>query len=190
MERLNVFLGGPIAAPASLTEGISFPFVAQQPLPRISVPAALGLCLLNWLIPGLGFALCKDWRRACVLFVLINICFAIGVLLGGTILPPLSWKPFTPDFNVVAVLTYLSQSFHGAGWLVLQALHGAAAETPDAYFNLRRMAASTYGDLGSFHLVVAGGLNYFATVRLYDLLAGSPELTQEHTPPTSEKAAA
>ncbi|MCC6546649.1 hypothetical protein IT570_05725 [Candidatus Sumerlaeota bacterium] len=150
---------------------------------------ALGLCVLNWLIPGLGFALCKDFRRAGVLFVLINLCFAVGVFFGGTVLLPLSWKPFTADFNVVAILTYLSQAFHGSGWLALQALHAAAESTPDAYFNLRHMAAKTFGDLGSFHLVVAGGLNYFATVRLYDLLAGSPEMTQEHGSTPVESAA-
>jgi hypothetical protein len=153
--------------------------VPHSPLPRTSVATALAVCLANWLVPGLGYVLCRDVTRGVILFITINACFAIGLYFGGYILIPPSWTPTNPNFNLVTVLTYLVQAFHGGGWLALQALHHVSAGDTEALFNLKRMAASTYSDLGAFHLVVAGGLNYFASVRLYDLLAGSPELTQE-----------
>lgn len=144
----------------------------------------MALCLANWLVPGLGFVLTKDVARGVILFVVINACFAIGLFLGGYILPPLSWTPFSPNFNLVAILTYLAQFFHGGGWLALQYLQNLAAGDPEANFNMQRLGAMTYSDLGAFHLVVAGSLNYFSTVRLYDLLAGNPELSQSHPAPT------
>ena len=143
---------------------------------------ALALCAANWLIPGLGYILSRDMARGATLFILINLCFAIGILMGGYILAPVSWAPFTPNFNLVGILTYLSQAFHGGGWLGLQGLQRAAASDTSAYFNLTALGSKPYADLGAFHLVVAGGLNYFATVRLWDLLAGNPQLSQAPAP--------
>lgn len=102
---------------------------------------------------------------------------SVGIAMGGYILPPV-WNFRNPDFNPVALLTYLVQMFHGSMWLGLQGLQHAAEGTPSAFFNMQRLAATnSYSDIGSFHLVVAGGLNYHSTVRLYDLLTGSPELS-------------
>ncbi|CAN5248563.1 hypothetical protein BH09SUM1_BH09SUM1_10700 [soil metagenome] len=92
-------------------------------------------------------------------------------------MPAFRWSD--PEFNIVAILTYVTQSFFGSGWLFMLATHHAAAATPGAFFNLNRLAgANPWSDIGVLHFVVAGGLNYVATVRLYDLLAGSPELTE------------
>lgn len=89
---------------------------------------------------------------------------------------PGSWKPFTPNFNLVTGLTYIAQSFYGGGWLCMEYLQGLG-EDGGGPFNIINLATKTYADLGVFHLVVAGGLNYFCTVRLYDFLAGIPEET-------------
>ncbi len=145
---------------------------------------AIALCILNWLIPGAGFAACRDYARGAALFVLINTIFAIGVLLGGYVLAPDSLVPMTRGFNLVGALTYLAEAFHGGGWVLIRFLQNVSADNPDAFFQMKNQAIKTYSDLGVFHLVVAGGLNYFATVRLYDLLAGNPELTEgEAAPP-------
>lgn len=144
-------------------------------LPRKSVPAALGLCLVNWLVPGLGFFLVGDRLRGTVLFLIITFCFVVGALMGGYVLAPGSWHPRSPEFNLVTVLTYLAQSFNGGGWLLVQWLQGAAEGNPEAAFNLVRLGTRTYSDLGVLHYIVAGSLNYLATVRLYDLLAGTVE---------------
>ena len=134
--------------------------------------------MVNWLIPGAGFLLVRDYQRGVTLFLAINGCFAIGLLMGGYVLAPASFDPRAEGFNLVGLLTYLAQAFHGGGWLLLQGAQSAAADNPEAFFNLHRLAARTYSDLGAFHLVVAGCLNYFATMRLYDLVAGTPELTE------------
>lgn len=153
----------------------------SPPLPRTSIPAALGLCLLNWLVPGAGYIAVRDVPRGATLLVLTNAMLMIGIAGGGYVLAP-AWSPKNPEFNVVAILTYLVESFHGGGWLALQALQKATAASPEAFFNLHRQSIRPFSDLGVFYLVVAGGLNYFATVRLYDLLAGAPELTESiHT---------
>jgi hypothetical protein len=155
--------------------------------PQRSASSALGLALANWLIPGAGFWIVGDRPRAITLFVVINACFAIGVLLGGHILAPV-WAPRDPEFNLVAILTYSAQAFHGAGWIGLQLLQRSAAAYPESFFNMRRLAGLTFADLGVFHLVVAGSLNYFATTRLYDLLRGmarlQPGVAPEPTEPT------
>lgn len=137
------------------------------------------LCLLNWLIPGAGYLAVRDVSRGITLFLVINFCFAMGVLLGGYILVPATWSPRAAGFNLVGTLTYICQVFDGGGWLLVRILQNVSAGDADAFFNIKGQAVKTYSDLGAFHLVVAGGLNYFATVRLYDLLAGNPELSAE-----------
>lgn len=163
--------------PVHPTGAVTF-FVSESQLPRLSFPIAISLCFLNWLIPGAGYIACKDYKRGIALFLITVGCFAIGLFLGGYVLRP-EWSWRSPEFNFVAILTYIAQAFFGAGWLGLQLLHTVSEQDPDAFFNLHRLAGGqAYSDLGVFHLVVAGGLNYFATVRLYDLVAGSPELTE------------
>lgn len=142
---------------------------------------------MNWLVPGLGYYLCGDRRRSLALFFIINGCFAMGLFYGGFILTPV-WSFRDPEFNIVSLLTYIAQGFHGGGWLLTQALHLQASESASALFNLHRMSAKAYSDLGVFHMVVAGGLNYFATVRLFDLLAGNPDLTGSVPEDSDEKS--
>lgn len=146
-------------------------------LPPRSTASALWICATNWLIPGLGFVLAGDKKRGAALFVLITAVSIAGIAMGGYIMVPV-WSIRNPDFNPVALLTYLVQAFHGCVWLSLQYLHEASGANPGAFFNLQRLAATySYSDLGCLHLVVAGGLNYHSTVRLYDILTGSPELS-------------
>ncbi|MCC5877313.1 MAG: hypothetical protein JJU11_13910 [Candidatus Sumerlaeia bacterium] len=150
-------------------------------IPRLSMIPAMGLCLANWIVPGLGYLLVRDFARGLALLVLINGCFAMGLFYSGYVLVPVfSYRD--PEFNIVSLLTYISQAFHGGGWALLQGLHSLSGENGEGLFNLHRMASRPYSDLGVFHLVVAGGLNYFATVRLYDLLAGNPELSGSSAP--------
>ncbi len=120
----------------------------------------------------------KDYARGITLFFVINACLAIGILMGGYVLEPISWKPFTPEFNLVGILTYVVQGFSGGGFIFLNFFQARAAEDPESYFNIIRLGSQTLSDLGVFHLIVAGALNYFSTVRLYDLLAGCPELSE------------
>lgn len=135
-----------------------------------SLPVALGYSLLNWLVPGLGFFLVKDRFRGVLLFVLINGIFALGLFFDGYVYVP-SLK-LGPEFNVVAILTFFVQASHGFGTGILLFLDGKDWGIAKL---LVRAPGAPYSDLGSFHLLVAGGLNYFASVRLYDLLRGYEE---------------
>lgn len=155
-------------------------------IPRLPPQNALLICAANWLVPGLGFILVGDRARGVTLFVLLTACFVIGVLLGGYILQP-TFSMRSPEFNLVAILTYLTQACFAGGWLALQGLHAAASGNPEGFFNLQRLAASNaYSDIGSFHLIVAGGMNYLSTIRLYDLLTGQSELSAPDYRPETE----
>lgn len=124
---------------------------------------AVVLSLLNWLVPGTGYVLAGDVLRGAILFVLLNGCFALGLWWNGFILVPPAWKD--PSFNIVSFLTFVVQMFHGGGTL-LEIWCSRTGNLP----MLVRDPGATYSDLGALHLLVAGGLNYFASVRLFDLL--------------------
>jgi len=142
-----------------------------MPLKQRPVAESLGLCAVNLAIPGGGYVLGGDWRRGIALFVLLNGCFALGLAFNGTITLP-AFSPRDPAFNVVAMLTFVVQAFHAGGVALLLALAGS--EGPLARL-LVRDPGTAFADLGAFHLLVAGGLNYFATVKLFDLLTGKEQ---------------
>lgn len=160
-------------------------------MPRTSKPAALGLCVVNWFLPGLGFIAVGDRSRGLALFVGINGCFLAGLMLGGYVLPP-EWSTASPNFSIVACLTYIMQFFHGAGWAAANLCWGLVQEgSQNSIVNfLAGRPGATNSDLGAFHLLVAGGLNYFATMRLYDLLAGDPSLGDENPQKTGSQPVA
>lgn len=129
---------------------------------------ALALCALNWLVPGAGYLATGQIRRGWALFGLINLVFLLGLIFNGYIFVP-SMNVASPLDNIVAVLTFIVQVCHAGGTLLVlgaEKVGGLPATL------LVRPAGAPYSDLGSFHFLVAGALNYFATTRLYDLLAG------------------
>lgn len=137
--------------------------------PTCSALMAFGLCVVNWLIPGAGFLAAGDWRRGLPLLCLINSVFLAGLAFSGYVLVP-AFSPADPTFNIFAVLTFLVQLFHGAGCLGHLGLSHILS--PGGAAALLGRPGAAYADLGSFHLAVAGGLNYFACVRLWDFLRG------------------
>jgi len=141
----------------------------MTPYPRKSKPVALCLALANWIIPGLGYFLVKDNRKAIGLFLIINGIFLLGLFAYDAYIYIPSFVPRTPEFNIVAILTLLAQLCHGVGTVGLILLEKASG----GEFNLLvRDPGQTYSDIGSFHLLVAGVLNYFACMKLYDDLTG------------------
>ncbi len=149
--------------------------MTQISIQRRPASQALLFCFLNWIIPGLGYYLSGDRNRGIQLFILITGCFLIGVLWGGFILSPAWVGPRHPEFNLVLMLSYIVQVFNGIGWGILSFLHSISDD--EALFGIISMSSRSYSDLGQFHLIVSGALNYFATVRLYDLLAGNQEIS-------------
>lgn len=144
---------------------------ASVPPAITPLPTALALCTVNWLVPGAGYLLRGEVRRGALLFLLLNTCFLIGLAHGGYYFVP-AWNPRSPNFNIVACLTYAVQFFHGGGWMLSWLLEGAAADGNRLAGFLVGSPGATHSDLGVFHVLVAGGLNYFATVRLYEVCRG------------------
>lgn len=147
------------------------PLIDSAPKRLKPIPS-LGLCALNWVIPGLGFLLAGDMVRGVSLLVLINGVFAAGLLFGGYIyVPPMMMGQ--EGFNIVALLTFLVQVCHGGGTgLIL-----LAQQVGEPLENLLvRNAGAPFSDLGALHFTVAAALNYFATTRLWDYLTGRVEL--------------
>lgn len=134
----------------------------------------LGVCVLNWVLPGAGYLAAGDWRRGLALGALINSVFLAGMAFSGYVLVP-AFSPSDPTFNIFAVLTFIVQLFHGAGCLGYLAL--SQALPPATAAAILGHPGAAYADLGAFHMAVAGGLNYFACVRLWDFLRG--EATDE-----------
>lgn len=152
------------------------------PAPQASpYPGITGwlLLLLNWLVPGAGFWLCRRRGRAVVQFLLVMVTFALGLSLHSGVAWP-SWSPSAPDFNLInnftlviqfgaglpalasllaqpSTLTWLAQHFGGIG-LAQHATWTWLAGTPQ----------HAYYELGGYFMIVAGAINYFAVCNLYD----------------------
>jgi hypothetical protein len=139
--------------------------------PRQPAGKALGLCLVNWLVPGAGYLAAGDRVRGLSFLFLLNGCFILGLVLDGIILTPS--LPNSPSFNIVAALTFLVQVFHGGG--TLGVVLAQRFEEAGVLGLLARSGTGAYADLGAFHLLVAGGLNYLACVQLWDFLTGSED---------------
>ena len=142
----------------------------SSPPRRLSSSASLGVCAINWLLPGAGYLMTGDKVRGISLIIIINSIFLIGLALNGYLYVP-PFRPGTEGFNMVALLTFIVQLCHGGGCLLLL-LAGQAGGVLDF---LVRNAGASYSDLGAFHLTVAAALNYFATVRLWEFTTGKVE---------------
>lgn len=150
--------------------------VERQPM-----PVAIAYCVLNWIVPGAGYLAARDMKRGIALAILLNGIFLLGLAYDGYLyVPPLA--PADPAFNIVSLLTFIVQCCHAGGVLIL--LGAEKAFGPDSV--LVRNPGGPFSDLGSFHFLVAGALNYFATTRLYDLLAGDP-CREERKEPVDSK---
>ena len=44
---------------------------------------AIGAALLGWLIPGAGYALLRDYKRAVVIFIALVGMFTVGIYVGS-----------------------------------------------------------------------------------------------------------
>ena len=64
-------------------------FKDSQPLVLVSVGLA------SWLIPGAGYLMLKESRRAVIVFVTITLTFLIGLYVGSIgVIDPLGAKPW------------------------------------------------------------------------------------------------
>jgi hypothetical protein len=123
--------------------------------------------ILSWLIPGYGFYHFGMRRRATFFFVVLQTTFFIGALLQASVLfPEFRWDH--DGFNIVSILTFVTQMFNG--------LLGLISLLPDTlgpkFALLPYNEACPWADLGSFFLLVSGGMNYFVLTSTYDHFLG------------------
>ena len=84
--------------------------------PREKYIASLGLVsLAGWIIPGGGYLLLKEKKRAAIIFVTIALTFCVGLYLGsvGVVDPVASWPWYIAQvMNSPAVFI---MAYHTAG---------------------------------------------------------------------------
>jgi hypothetical protein len=112
------------------------------------------LCLISFVVPGLGHAFLRKWDRAAVFFGSITFMFVIGLYLQGEL--------FGPDFqNIFSILKFIADAGIGLFyWIAWVARLGHA--DPNAY---------TY-DYANKFLYVAGLLNMLVAVDVFDIAMG------------------
>jgi hypothetical protein len=137
--------------------------------------------LLSWLIPGYGFYRHGLRTRGLILFVLIEATFLTGVLFQGAVLIP-TFNYRVEGFNLVAILTFVTQMFNG----LAACLSAVGDLTGGAVRLLPGNELSQWSDLGSFYLLVSGGLNYFALTGTYDHFYGAKSGTVAPAPPGAD----
>lgn len=131
---------------------------ASASRPRVGWDAVV----LNWALPGVGFILAGRKARGLTQMAVVLVTFAFGLLLRGGVIWP-SWAQ-DASFNLVNIITFIIQMGAGLPAIVSMIAHLAGFDP------LGGVPSATYFELGSFYMVVAGALNYFATCNLYDRL--------------------
>jgi hypothetical protein len=124
-------------------------------------PASGWLVLFNYLLPGAGFCAAGRWRRGLMQAAMVATTAAFGWLLHGGVIWP-SWSREALDFNLINNLTFLVQM--GGGLPSMLSLAASQFHWPV----LGGIPEDPYYELGGYYLVVAGAINYFATMNFYD----------------------
>ncbi len=114
-------------------------------------------------------------RRALVLGVLLNGLFVAGILLKGSVIFP-EFNPASQTFNVISVLTFFV-SFGNAAPSAACLVSRYVGDESSATF-----------ELATFHLLLAGALNYFACCALYDRFRPKPDEAGKDTRKRPQKA--
>ena len=127
---------------------------------RLPPEIAITLVVASWLIPGLGFWVMKRRARAAVQFLMVVVTFALGIALRGGVV----WPVGTGEFNLINYFTFVVQL--GAGLLSLASLGANLAGVQW----LGGQLWHPYFELGTYYLIVAGAINYFAVCNFYDRL--------------------
>jgi len=132
------------------------------------------LILIGWFIPGAGFALAGRRARGTVQCLLVFATFALGLAFHSGVAWP-SWSWTAPDFNLINNLTFIIQM--GAGLPALASLAAQPVVLGALDFHhagalawLTGVPQHAYYELGSYYMIVAGAINYFAVCNVYDRL--------------------
>lgn len=154
--------------------------------PKKAGPIAWAGLGLSWLVPGGGFLLCGRWRRGLIHLGVIAGTFMLGVLMHGGVIKPV-WDYKNEDFNLINNITFIVQLWCGLPALLSYAASNAGA-LKGTFFEAVQINA--YHELGSFFMIVAGGLNYFAISNFHDrILKVHARFTAQEDPGAGEQGA-
>lgn len=151
-----------------------------SPRPRVG----LGIALLNWFLPGAGFIIVGRRARGLTQLAIVLVTFAIGLILRGGVV----WPSWTLDsgFNLVNIITFIIQMGAGLPALISLGFNLAGDSVGRLGPIIGGIPSGTYFELGSYYLLVAGALNYFAACNFYDRLVNP---TPRYKPQESESGA-
>lgn len=142
---------------------------SSTPVQTSSPPrAGIELALLDWFLPGAGFFIVGRRARGATQLAIVLVTFVIGLVLRGGVI----WPSWTLDsgFNLVNIITFIIQMGAGLPALVSLVCHLAGSQVGPLNTIIGGVPSGTYFELGSYFLLVAGALNYFATCNFYDRL--------------------
>jgi hypothetical protein len=144
----------------------------------------------SWFLPGFGFFRRKQYARAIILFIMIELTFFLGLSLQGSVsLPVLD----ASGGSIISSLTFIIQLFNGVSgllslgavlWDQSLAAKGLVAGTWIKFFSGSQPHA--FFELGAFYLLVSGAMNYFSIMNFYDRYktghkGGSSESSEKET---------
>lgn len=151
------------------------PVAARPTAPLAELPPAAVLAIA-WLLPGAGFVLYRMWARGAAVAAMVLLTFVLGLNLHGGVMWP-TWNPRAQDFNLINNLTVVVQAGMGVpaaasllAYLAAPELaeRGAPEDGRGGWVWLGGRPRHPYYELGSYFLIVAGAINYFAVFNLYD----------------------
>jgi hypothetical protein len=143
------------------------PEIAETPMKSASSFEKVLVLTLSWLIPGFGFFRYGRKLRGILFFVVLEGAFLAGAMLHGSVLIP-DFDRRAEGFNLVTILTFFTQLFNGG----MSFLSMMPELFGPKYAILPSNEAAPLADLGSFLLLVSGGMNYFVLVSTYDHFYG------------------
>ncbi len=152
-------------APKKTTAGTST--MARSRKRTVSAAEKTLVMLISWLVPGYGFWHNGLRRRAVFFFLTLQATFLVGALLRGSVLLwSLDYRS-SETFNLVAILSTVTQLCNGALGLL-----SMLPEVAHGFHILPYDETNQWADLGSFYLLVSGGMNYFVLMSTWDHFYG------------------
>ena len=139
----------------------------MSPQTRLQGPLAWLGVLISWMVPGAGFMVCGRWARGIFHFLAINLTFALGLMLHSSVAWP-TWSLRAEEFNLINNFTFLVEMGGGLAALASFVASAALEGESSAMQWLAGVPHDPYYELGTYFLVVAGALNYFAIGNFYD----------------------
>ena len=115
------------------------------------------VCVLAYLIPGLGHFYLRQWVKGAVFFGCIAALFILGMVMDARLVPPQGWG------DPLAVLRWVAQMAMGLPYFVARGL-GLGLDLD--------LVKSVTHEYGSTFTEAAGLLNVLVILDAYDIAVG------------------